>query len=99
MNNSGIITLLTANGKEVRFVEIAGIAYEDGFYSIMKPIELLEGMREDEVIIFKVTRGENNKNRYVMELNEDICKGVLDEHERLIRQLLDIAGDGTDTDK
>ncbi len=44
-----IITLTTADGEEVDFVEIAGIAHDGKFYAILQPVELLDGMDDDEV--------------------------------------------------
>lgn len=43
-DNDDIVTLLSSEGEEIDFVEIAGIAYEGEFYAILQPVELLEGM-------------------------------------------------------
>ena len=39
-----IVTLSTAEGEDIDFVEIAGIAHEGKFYAILQPVELLPGM-------------------------------------------------------
>ena len=93
-NNDDIITLLASNGEEVRFVEIAGIAHNGGFYAILQPVELLEGMREDEALVFKVTRGEDDSDRFALELNDDVIEAVFAKYE----ELLDKAQNDTDTD-
>ena len=36
-----IVTLLSANGEEVDFVEIAGIAHQGKFYAILQPLSVL----------------------------------------------------------
>ena len=56
-----IVTLLSATGEEIDFIEIAGIAHRGNFYAILQPVELLEGMAEDEALVFKVSRGENGE--------------------------------------
>lgn len=79
-----IITLLTASGEEVDFVEIAGIAYKGNFYAILQPVELLEGMEEDEALVFKVTRGEDGEDKFEIELDDDIIDAVFKEYNRLL---------------
>ena len=37
-----VVTLMTAEGEEIDFVEIAGIAYKGNFYAILQPVELLD---------------------------------------------------------
>ena len=47
-DDDDIVTLLSAEGEEIDFVEIAGIAYKGAFYAILQPVELLDGMDDDE---------------------------------------------------
>ena len=56
MEEDSIVTLTSADGQEIDFVEIAGIALRGNFYVILQPVELLEGMGEDEALVFKVTQ-------------------------------------------
>ena len=78
------IVLRTAKGEEVAFIEIAGIALKGKFYAILQPVELLEGMHEDEALIFEVTRDENGEDNFVIELNDQIIDAVFEEYYRLI---------------
>ena len=50
-DDDDVITLMTADGEEVDFVEIAGIAYRGNFYAILQPVELLDGMEDDEALV------------------------------------------------
>ncbi len=84
MENDDIITLTTGDGQEVDFVEIAGIAYKGNFYAILQPVELLEGMDDDEALVFKVTRGRNGEDSFEIELDDDIVDGVFEEYNRLL---------------
>lgn len=79
-----IVTLLSATGEEIDFVEIAGIAHKGNFYAILQPVELLEGMAEDEALVFKVSRGENGEDKFEIELNDDIIDAVFAEYNRLL---------------
>ena len=87
--NDGIVTLHTANGEEVEFIEIAGIVYKDGFYGIMQPVELLDGMSDDEALVFKVTRGENGEHKYEIELDDEVINGVFEVYDKLYQESLE----------
>jgi uncharacterized protein YrzB (UPF0473 family) len=78
-----IITLLSATGEEIDFVEIAGIAHKGNFYAILQPVELLEGMEDDEALVFKVSRNEAGEDKFEIELDDDIIDAVFAEYNRL----------------
>ena len=79
-----IITLRSADGEDVDFVEIAGIAHEGKFYAILQPVELLEGMADDEALVFLVTTDEDGNDKFDIELNEDVIDAVFKEYNRLL---------------
>lgn len=79
-----IVTLLSADGEEIDFVEIAGIAHKGKFYAILQPVELIEGMSEDEALVFLVERGENDEDKFTIELDDEIIDAVFAEYNRLI---------------
>ena len=83
-DDDDIVTLLSANGEEIDFVEIAGIAYQGGFYAILQPVELLDGMDEDEALVFKVTRGKDGEDKFEIELDDAIIDAVFEEYNRLL---------------
>lgn len=78
-----IITLTAANGEQIDFVEIAGIKYKNAFYAIMQPVELLDGMDDDEALVFKVTK-ENGEDKFEIELDDKIIDGVFAEYDRIL---------------
>ena len=82
-----IITLVNEEGEEVEFVEIAGIAYRGNFYAVLQPVELLDGMGEDEALVFKVTKGANGEDNFEIEIDETIIKAVYEEYLKLIADL------------
>ena len=79
-----IVTLLSATGEEIDFVEIAGIAHKGNFYAILQPVELLEGMADDEALVFKVSRGPDGEDKFEIELNDAIIDAVFTEYNRLL---------------
>ena len=82
-NNDEYITLLSANGEEINFVEIAGIAYSGNFYAILQPEELLDGMEADEALVFKVSRNADGSDKFEIELDDEIIDAVFAEYNRL----------------
>jgi len=79
-----IVTLLSADGEEIDFVEIAGIAHKGSFYAILQPVELLEGMSDDEALVFKVSRTENGEDKFEIEPDDEIIDAVFAEYYRLL---------------
>ena len=79
-----IITLLSADGEEVDFVEIAGIALRGKFYAILQPVELLEGMDDDDALVFEVSRTPSGEDNFEIVLDDDIIEEVFDEYNRLL---------------
>lgn len=78
------ITLRTTDGEEVEFNEIAGIAHKGNFYAILQPVVLLDGMSDNEALVFKVTRGDKGEDKFSIELDEDIIEAVFAEYNRLL---------------
>ncbi|MBO5866789.1 MAG: DUF1292 domain-containing protein [Clostridia bacterium] len=83
-DEDSIVTLTSADGEEIDFVEIAGIALRGNFYVILQPVELLEGMGEDEALVFKVARDRDGEEHFNIELDEEIIGEVFEEYYRLL---------------
>lgn len=79
-----IVTLLSSNGEEVEFIEIAGIAHKGNFYVILQPVELIEGMNEDEALVFKVSRNETGEDKFEIVLDDEIIDAVFTEYNILL---------------
>ena len=82
-----IVTLLSATGEEIDFVEIAGIAYKGHFYAILQPVELLPGMDNDEALVFEVSRTDGN-DRFDIVLDDEIIDAVFAEYGRLLDEAM-----------
>ena len=79
-----IIVLNSADGEEVEFVEIAGIAHAGNFYAILQPVELLEGMDDDEALVFRVTKDSDGNDNFEIELDDEVLDAVFSEYNRLL---------------
>lgn len=91
-----IVTLTNADGEEIDFIEIAGIAHKGEFYAILQPVELLPGMSEDEALVFHVGRDENGNDRFEVVLDDEIIDAVFAEYNRLLDNIENDTKDGTD---
>ena len=80
-----IVTLLSATGEEIDFVEIAGIAHKGKFYVILQPVELLEGMSDDEALVFEVAASGDDA-QYSIVLDDEIIDAVFAEYEKLFEE-------------
>lgn len=97
-DDDDIVTLLSVDGEEIDFVEIAGIAYRGSFYAILQPVELLDGMDDDEALVFKVTRGKDGEDKFEIELDDSIIDAVFAEYNKLLDEALAADKKGTDAD-
>ena len=87
-DDDDIVTLLSAEGEEIDFVEIAGIAYKGSFYAILQPVELLDGMDDDEALVFKVTRGKDGEDKFEIELDDSTIDAVFAEYNKLLDEAI-----------
>lgn len=83
-DNDDIVTLLSADGEEIDFIEIAGIAHKGEFYAILQPVELLDGMDDDEALVFHVTRTESGEDKFEIVLDDEIIDAVFAEYNKLL---------------
>ena len=82
-----IITLQADSGEEIDFYEIASIEFEKCTYAIMQPVELLEGMEDDEALVFKVTESEDGSNKFEIELDDGVIDAVFAEYNKLLDEI------------
>lgn len=78
-----VITLKADSGEEIDFYEIASVEYEKCTYAILQPVELLEGMEEDEALVFKVTHCDGESDKFEIELDDGVIDAVFAEYEKL----------------
>lgn len=79
-----VITLATPDGEEVDFTEIAAVEFEDKLYVIMQPVELFEGMEDDEALVFAVSDENEEDARFDVVSDDRIIDGVFAEYYKLL---------------
>lgn len=79
-----VITLATPDGEEVDFTEIAAVEFEDKLYVIMQPVELFEGMEDDEALVFAVTDENEEDARFDVVSDDRIIDGVFAKYYKLL---------------
>lgn len=87
-----IIELLDEDGKPVRFEHLMTVEYEGDPYVLLVPIDEVEDVDEDEVIILRIETGDDGEDTYV---------GVEDEEllEKIFERYLEIAEADEDADE
>ena len=51
---------------------------------MLQPVELLDGMTDEEALVFKVTKGENGEDNFEIEIDESIIDAVYQEYLKLL---------------
>lgn len=58
-NSNEPIVLYDEKDNAVTFEQVAIIPFEDNLYALLKPVDKMEGVAEDEAVVFKFDEDEN----------------------------------------
>ena len=58
IDDEEVITLFDEDNNPMDFYEVAVVEYEGELYALLQPAEEIEGIAEDEVLIFRIGEGE-----------------------------------------
>ena len=83
-----IITLTSESNEEIDFVNIAQIVYQSKIYAILQPVELLDGMDEDEAFVFEVKSDEEGQNSFTIVTDDEIIDEVFSRYNQLLEEEL-----------
>ena len=83
-DNDEPITLIDENEKEVRFDQVAIIPLKEKLYAVLKPIDEMEGVADDEAIVFLIEETEDGDAELVIETDEPTAIKVFDEYYKLL---------------
>ena len=83
-NNDEPISLFDEDDREVKFAQVAVIPDNDKIYAILKPIDELEGVADDEAIVFLADYDEDGNTVLVVEKDEDTAIRVFDKYYQLL---------------
>ena len=88
-NNNDAIILMNEKGEEIAFEQIAIIPISDKVYAILRPIEPMEGVGEDEGLVFSVEQNEEGLDYLALVIEEDIIDAVFTVYEALVAEEFD----------
>ncbi|MBO5215179.1 MAG: DUF1292 domain-containing protein [Clostridia bacterium] len=74
-NNDPII-LENERGEKIVFEQIAVIPKVEDLYCILKPVEPIDGLEEDEALVFKILENEEGEASLTLETDEDVIDEV-----------------------
>lgn len=87
--DEGTIVLYDENDNPVSFEQIALIPMDDSIYAILKPVEKMEGVNDDEAIVFELSEDEETGSELLNVVDEEeVINKVFD----IYYQLLDEDG-------
>lgn len=75
-----IITLQDENGNDVDFAEVACVEYEGKFYALLQPVDDVEGMEEDEVIICLLEPQDDETEIITPVMDDELAEKVFEEY-------------------
>ena len=89
-DNKQPITLMDEKGKQISFEQIAMIVHEvkkeKKLFAILKPVDKIEGLGENEAIVFLVDQDKDGNTILKIEEDEDIAIDVFDEYYDLLEE-------------
>ena len=75
-----VITLYDDKNNPVDFNEVAVVEYQGDFYALLQPVEPMEGLGEDEAIIFKVVQKDEETDEFEPVTDESVLDAVFNEY-------------------
>ena len=86
-DNNDAIILFNEKGEEIAFEQIALIPKNNKTYVILKPIQPMEGVGEDEGLVFSIeTSNEDGQEYLVLVTNEGVINEVFDVYDKLVEE-------------
>lgn len=83
-NNNENITLYNEKDEPVDFEQIAIIPLNDRVYAILRPVEKVEGIAEDEAFVFEVVEDEENGDSLRLIEDDSVIDAVFEDYNKLL---------------
>lgn len=88
--NKDPITLMDEKGKQISFEQIAMIVHEvkkeKKLFAILKPVDKIEGLNDNDAIVFLVDQDKDGNTVLKIEEDEDVAIDVFDEYYDLLEE-------------
>lgn len=89
-DNKDPITLMDEKGKQLSFEQVAIIPYDVDdtrvLYVVLKPIDKIEGIADDEAVVFLVDQDKNGNTILRVEEDEEVAIAVFDKYYDLLEE-------------
>ena len=85
-NNNDNVILYNEHGEPVEFEQIAIIPYSERVYIILHPVTRLEGLGEDEGLVFTVDTNDDGSEVLNLVIENDIIDAVFDIYDSLVEE-------------
>ncbi len=85
-SNKDDIILQDEKGKKIRFSQIAVIPYNEKLYAVLKPVDKIDNVADDEAIVFVVEESADGTNVLKVETDEETAIAVFDEYYNLVEE-------------
>ena len=79
MEYDNIVELVDENDNTVRFEHLMTVDYQGDGYALLAPVDDIDGIGEDEVVILKIEEGED-EDTYVGVEDEELLEKVFEEY-------------------
>ncbi len=83
-DNKDPIVLIDNTGRRLTFEQIAVIPYNEKIYCVLKPVDKIENVQDDEAIVFFVDEQEGKEPVLMVETDEKTAINVFDEYYNLL---------------
>ena len=83
-DNNEPIVLFDEDGNKVEFEQVAIVPYQEKIYAILKPIDEMEGVSDDEAIPFRLEKNERGETVVVIEESDEIGEKVFEIYYKLL---------------
>jgi hypothetical protein len=85
--NDSPITLYDEKDKAIKFEQVAIIPIDEKLYAILKPIDEMEGVAEDEALVFLIDEKSEKDSQLIVITDETIAMQVFDEYYKLLESI------------
>ena len=85
-NNDSPITLYDEEDNPVKFDQVAIIPLEEKLFAILKPIDEMEGVADDEAIVFSFEEDDNEDQLLVVEESDAVIDEVFAIYNKLLEE-------------
>lgn len=83
-NNTDPIVLYNEKGEPVDFEQVALVPLDERIFVILKPIKPMEGIGEDEALVFEVLENEDEEDFLALVVEVDIIDRVFKVYDGLV---------------